>query len=123
MAENTGSYDTSTQTLQLTQQYADFALNPEYEAKGKYICIEYENLEGLLILCAIYDEGDNYYYNEGNPVSSIILNQADTSAYLPLDETKLTTSKKIKIKLNRQNKDGNAKIKIKKIYFTNKTQF
>ena len=123
MAENTGSYDTSTQTLQLTQQYADFALNPEYEAKGKYICIEYENLEGLLILCAIYDEGDNYYYNEGNPVSSITLNQADTSAYLPLDETKLTTSKKIKIKLNRQNKDGNAKIKIKKIYFTNKTQF
>ena len=123
MAENTGSYDTSTQTLQLTQQYADFALNPEYEAKGKYICIEYENLEGLLILCAIYDEGDNDYYNEGNPVSSITLNQADTSAYLPLDETKLTTSKKIKIKLNRQNKDGNAKIKIRKIYFTNKTQF
>ena len=120
IAEGVGSYDKSTQTLQLTQQYADFALIPEYEAKDKYLCIEYENMEGLLILCAIYDEGDNYYYNQGNPESSITLKEADTSAYLKLEESKFSESKKIKIKLHRRNKDGNAQIKIKKIYFTDK---
>jgi endoglucanase len=121
IAEGQGSYDTDTQTLQLTQQYADFALTPEYEAKGNYICIEYENLEGMLILCAIYDEGDNNFYNEGNPDSTLTLKAADTKAYLRLEESNLKISKKIKIKLHRRNKDGEAKIKIKKIYFTNKT--
>ena len=121
IAEGQGSYDTDTQTLQLTQQYADFALTPEYEAKGNYICIEYENLEGMLILCAIYDEGDNNFYNEGNPDSTLTLKAADTKAYLRLEESNLKISKKIKIKLHRRNKDGEAKIKIKKIYFTDKT--
>ena len=120
IAEGAGSYDKTSQTVNLTQQYADFALTPEYEAKDKYLCIEYENLQGLLILCGIYDEGDNDYYNQGNPESSITLKEADTSAYLKMEEIKLSASKKIKIKLHRRNKDGNAQIKIKKIYFTDK---
>ena len=89
-----------------------------FEAKDKCICIEYENLEGSLVLYVIYDEGDNNYYNEGNPYSSIELKADDTSAYLKLDESKIEASKKIKIKLHRTNKDGNTEIKIKKIYFS-----
>ncbi|MCR4733813.1 MAG: glycoside hydrolase family 5 protein [Treponema sp.] len=121
IAEGKGSYDKTSQTLNLSEQYADFALTPEYEAKGKFICIEYENLEGMFVLYAIYDEGDNNYYNEGNPCSTLTLKASDTSAYLKLDESKLESSKKMKIKLNRRNKEGNATIKIKKMYFTDKT--
>ncbi len=121
LAEGAGSYDKTSQTVNLTQQYADFALTLEYEAKGKFICIEYENLEGMFVLYAIYDEGDNNYYNEGNPYSTLTLKASDTSAYLRLDESKLEISKKLKIKLTRRNKEGNAKIKIKKMYFTDRT--
>ena len=121
LAEGAGFYDKTNQTVNLNQQYADFALTLEYEAKGKFICIEYENLEGMFVLYAIYDEGDNNYYNEGNPYSTLTLKASDTSAYLRLDESKLEISKKLKIKLTRRNKEGNAKIKIKKMYFTDRT--
>ena len=101
--------------MQLTQQYADFALTPEYEAKDKYLCIEYENLKGDITLYVAYDDGDN---NWDNPFDSIELNPTNTKVILKLDESKMIASKKMKIKWQRKNENGDTEIKINKIYFT-----
>ena len=111
-------FNKATGTVSFKKQYADFSLNPEYEAKDKYICLEYENLKGEITLFATYDEGDNNWYNEGNPYDSVTFVSSKTNVYLGLDESKMTASKKLKIKLQCRSENGEAEVKINRIYFT-----
>ena len=111
-------FNKATGTVSFKKQYADFSLNPEYEAKDKYICLEYENLKGEITLFAAYDEGDNNWYNEGNPYDSVTFVSSKTKVYLGLDESKMTASKKLKIKLQCRSENGEAEVKINRIYFT-----
>ena len=116
--EDEVSFNKATGTVSFKKQYADFSLNPEYEAKDKYICLEYENLKGEITLFAAYDEGDNNWYNEGNPYDSVTIVSSKTKVYLGLDESKMTASKKLKIKLQCRSVNGEAEVKINRIYFT-----
>lgn len=123
-----GSFDKNTKHLTITSQYVPLNLS-EHTAvdKNKYICIEYENLTGRILLMARHDDGDyNYYRNrkysgdvqpneDPNPEDNTGLVSNKKKVYLKL--ANLQESKKMQVELMCMSKNG-AEVTIKKIYFT-----
>ncbi len=113
LADGDGTYDSESKILKTSRKWADFSIN-ECSAKGQYICIEYEILAGGFFMRAIYDDGDNDYYNEGNPEDGIDLDNNENKVCLELKN--ITSSKKLKVEI--LNSVENSEIRIDKIYFT-----
>ena len=127
-----GSFDKNSKHLSITSQYSPLnLLEHTVVDKRKYICIEYENLIGRILLIARHDDGDNNYYRnrkylgdvqpdeEPNPEDNTGLVSNKQKVFLKL--ANLQESKKMQVELMCTSKNG-AEVTIKKIYFTDEVE-